>query len=146
MSSDKHVCAVYIKAEPEVIWEALTTPEFTRRYFHATDIKSDWKEGSVVTYFNQDGSVAVEGEVLTSNPPLELSITWHVHYNEVAKKEEASKVTFQLEQVEDATKLTLTHENFPENSVVFPEISKGWIAILCNLKTLLETDSVMAIS
>jgi uncharacterized protein YndB with AHSA1/START domain len=90
--------------------------------------------------------VAVEGEVLTANPPLELSITWHVHYNEVAKKEEASKVTFQLEQVEDATKLTVTHEDFPENSVVFPEISQGWIAILCNLKTLLETDSVMAIS
>ena len=146
MSNDKHVCAVYIKAEPEVIWEALTTPEFTRRYFHTTDIKSDWKQGSVVTYFNQDGSVAVEGEVLTSNPPLELSITWHVHYNEVAMKEEPSKVTFLLEQVEDATKLTLTHENFPENSVVFPQISQGWIAILCNLKTLLETDAVMAIS
>ena len=48
MSNDKHVCAVYIKAEPEVIWEALTTPEFTRRYFHATEIKSDWKQGSVV--------------------------------------------------------------------------------------------------
>lgn len=146
MSNDKHVCAVYIKAEPEVVWEALTKPEFTRRYFHATDIQSDWKQGSSVTYFNQDGSVAVQGEVLIANPPFELSITWHVHYNEVAKKEEPSKVTFQLEQEKDATKLTLTHENFPENSVVFPQISQGWIAILCNLKTLLETDSVMAIS
>jgi uncharacterized protein YndB with AHSA1/START domain len=146
MSNDKHICTVYIKAEPEVIWEALTTPEFTRKYFHATDIQSDWKQGSAVTFFNQDGSVAIKGKVLKSNPPLELSITWHVYYNEIARKEEPSKVTFKLEQIVDATKLILTHENFPENSVVFPIISQGWIAILCNLKTLIETDSVMAIS
>ncbi len=146
MSNDKHVCTIYIKAEPARIWEALTSPEFTRKYFHATDIKSDWKQGSAVTYFNQDGSVAVVGEVLTANPPTELSITWHVQYSEAAKKEEPSRVTFLLEQVEDATKLTLIHENFPENSVVYPQISQGWIAILSNLKTLLETDSVMAIS
>lgn len=146
MNHDKHVCTIYIKAEPERIWEALTTAEFTRQYFHATDIQSDWKPGSTVTYLNQDGSTAVTGKVLTANPPLELSISWQVHYNEVAKKEPASKVTFLLEQVEDATKLVLTHEDFPDNSVVFPEITKGWIAILSNLKTLLETDSVMAIS
>ena len=146
MNLDKHVCTIYIKAEPERIWEALTTPEFTRQYFHATDIQSDWKPGSTVTYFNQDGSTAVAGKVLTANPPLELSISWQVHYNEVAKKETPSKVTFLLEPVEDATKLVMTHEDFPDNSVVFPEISNGWIAILSNLKTLLETDSVMAIS
>lgn len=146
MNHDKHVCTIYIKAEPERIWEALTTAEFTQQYFHATDIQSDWKPGSTVTYLNQDGSTAVTGKVLTANPPLELSISWQVHYNEVAKKEPASKVTFLLEQVEDATKLVLTHEDFPDNSVVFPEITKGWIAILSNLKTLLETDSVMAIS
>ncbi|MCZ6502934.1 MAG: SRPBCC family protein [Gammaproteobacteria bacterium] len=146
MSNDKHVCTIYIKAEPAHIWEALTTPEFTRRYFHATDIQSDWKPGSSVTYFNQDGSTAVKGEILIANPFKELSFTWHVHYNELAKQEQASKVTFLLDQVEDSTKLTLIHEDFPENSVVFPQISEGWIAILSNLKTLLETDSVMAVS
>lgn len=146
MSNDKHVCTIYIKAGPERIWEALTTGEFTRRYFHATDIQSDWKVGSDVTYFNQDGSTAVNGKVLVANPFKELSFTWHVHYNEQAKLERASKVSFLLEQVEDATKLTLIHEDFPENSVVFPQISEGWIAILSNLKTLLETDSVMAVS
>ena len=48
MSNDKHVCTIYIKAEPAHIWEALTTPEFTRRYFHATDIQSDWKPGAII--------------------------------------------------------------------------------------------------
>jgi uncharacterized protein YndB with AHSA1/START domain len=146
MSNDKHVCSIYIKAEPESIWKALTTSEFTRKYFHATDIQSDWKPGSSVTYFNQDGSIAVLGKVLNANPPHELSITWHVHYNEAARKESPSKVSFLLEPAEDATKLTVIHDDFPLNSVVFPQISEGWIAILSNLKTLLETGSVMAIS
>ncbi|MBQ73729.1 MAG: ATPase [Gammaproteobacteria bacterium] len=146
MSKDKYVCTIYIKAEPDRVWEALTTAEFTRRYFHATDIQSDWKPGSAVTYLNQDGSTAVEGKVLTAEPFKKLSFTWHVHYNELAKKEKASKVTFLFEQVEDSTKLTLIHEDFPEKSVVYPQISNGWMAILSNLKTLLETDSVMAVS
>ncbi|MBQ61556.1 MAG: hypothetical protein CMQ19_05710 [Gammaproteobacteria bacterium] len=30
--------------------------------------------------------------------------------------------------------------------MVYPQISNGWMAILSNLKTLLETDSVMAVS
>lgn len=146
MSNDKHVCTIYIKAEPARIWEALTRLEFTRRYFHATDIQSDWKAGSTVTYLNQDGTTAVDGEVLVADPFKELSFTWHVHYNKLAKQEQASKVTFKLEPVEDATKLTLIHEDFPADSVVFPQISEGWIAILSNLKTLMETDSVMAVS
>ena len=146
MSNDKHVCTIYIKAEPARIWEALTAPEFTRRYFHATDIRSDWKVGSDVTYFNQDGSTAVSGEVLVVDPFKELSFTWQVHYNKLAKQERPSKVRFLLEPVEDATKLTPIHEDFSQNSVVFPQISEGWIAILSNLKTLLETDSVMAVS
>ena len=32
MSNDKHVCTIYIKAEAARIWEALTAPEFTRRF------------------------------------------------------------------------------------------------------------------
>ena len=48
--------------------------------------------------------------------------------------------------MEDATRLTLTHDEFVQASVVLPEISKGWIAILSNLRTLLETGDVMAVS
>ena len=67
-------------------------------------------------------------------------------YNPVAKTEEPSQVTFLLEAVEDSTKLTLIHDHFQPGSVVYPEISEGWIMILSNLKTLLETNTVMAIS
>lgn len=145
-SVNEHACTIFIKASPEAVWKGLTSAEFTRQYFHSTDIESDWTPGAEVTFYNQDKSVAVKGEVLEVDFPSKLSFTWHVHYNPEAKKESPSRVTYLLEAVEDATKLTLVHDNFPAGSVVLPEISKGWIAILSNLKTLLETGGVMAVS
>ncbi len=146
MNNQTHVTVIYINAPISSVWRGLTSAEFTRQYFHATDIESDWKPGSQVTFFNQDRSVAVEGTVIESLPPHKLSYTWHVRYNEAASAELPSQVTFELETISDATKLTLRHDHFPDKSVVFPQIEEGWIAILSNLKTLLETNQVMAIS
>lgn len=144
--TDKHVCTIYIKTTPERVWQALTNGEFTARYFHATRIDSTWEPGATVTYYNADDTIAVQGQVLEVNYPRLLSFTWHVHYNPEAFKERPSRVTFELEAVEDATKLTLIHDDFDEGSVVLPSITSGWIAILSNLKTLLETGDVMAVS
>lgn len=142
----EHVSVIYIKATPEQVWKGLTSPEFTRRYFHSTDVKSDWEQGSEVIYYNQDNSIAVKGEILEINYPTLLSYTWHIHYDEESNQEGPSKVTFSLEHINDATKLTLIHEDFPQGSIVLPRVSEGWTAILCNLKTLLETEEVMSIS
>ncbi len=143
---NQHVSVIYIKASIEEVWQGITSAEFTRRYFHNTDIESTWSEGDPVTFYNQDKTVAVTGEVIESVPPNKLSYTWHVHYNPDAERELPSRVTFLLDEVQDATRLTLTHDQFPENSVVLPAISNGWPAILSNLKTLLETNEVMAVS
>ena len=142
----RHVCTIYIKASREAVWQALTEGEFTTRYFHSTRIESSWTTGAEVTYFNRDGSIAVKGSILAADYPSLLSFTWHVHYNPDAKRERPSRVTFELTEVEDATRLTLVHDDFDEGSVVLPNISEGWIAILSNLKTLLETGDVMAVS
>ena len=141
-----HVCVIYIRATRERVWEGLTSAGFTRRYFHSTSIQSSWEVGADVVYANRDGSTAVAGKVLEVTYPERLSYTWHVHYDEVAKGEEPSRVTFLLESVADATRLTLIHDRFPAGSVVPARISEGWIAILSNLKTLLETGEVMAVS
>ena len=146
MTNRKHVSVIYIKSSIDKVWQALTCAEFTRRYFHATNVESEWTRGAKVTFYNQDGSVAVEGKVLEVDEPEKLSFTWHVHYNPSAKLEDPSRVTFALEVVEDSIKVTVIHDQFPENSVVFDEVDSGWVAIMCNLKTLLETDSVMSIS
>ncbi len=146
MNEQHHVSVIYIKAKPEQVWEGLTSAEFTRQYFHSTEIESNWTSGSKVTFYNQDRSVAVEGEIIEADCPNKLVYTWHVHYDPAAMAESPSQVTFLLEEVEDSTKLTLVHDHFPPDSVVYPSIREGWIMILSNMKTLLETDTVMAIS
>ena len=146
MTSRDHVCVIYIQATPETVWEGLTSAEFSRRYFHHTEIESDWQVGSEVIYYNADRSIAVKGEVLEVDYPRLLSFTWHVHYNPEAKAEGATRVRFTLEPVEGATRLTLVHDQFVENSVLIESISEGWIAILSNLKTLLETGEPMSVS
>ncbi|MDA0788361.1 MAG: SRPBCC family protein [Proteobacteria bacterium] len=143
----EHQCVIYIQASRERVWEGLTTPGFTQRYFHETRVESDWQLGSDVIYYNPDRTVAVAGKVLEMEYPRRLSFTWQVHYDRQARQESPSRVTFTLDQVAgEATCLTVLHDQFPADSVVLPQISRGWIAILSNLKTLLETGNTMTVS
>ena len=137
---------MYSQSTPEQVCDAVTTAEFTRRYFHPTDIESDWQEGSDVVSYHQDRAIAVKGTLLDVDCPNRLSFTWHVHYDQAAFEEGPTRVTFTLEQVEDTTKLTMLHDDFVDQSVLLLNITEGWIAILSNLKTLLETGETLRIS
>jgi Activator of Hsp90 ATPase homolog 1-like protein len=48
-----------------------------------------------------------------------------------------SRVTWEIEQIEDSCRLTVTHDQLPEG--VNEQIYGGWPMILSGLKTLLET-------
>ncbi len=146
MSNPRHVFQVYIRTSPERLWEAITKPEFTRRYFHQTDIASDWEQGSAVCYRNQDGSVAVEGEVLEVERPRRLSFTWHVLYDPEAAKDRPSRVTWEIEPLGETCKLTLTHDEFDGETKLYLSVGEGWPAILSNLKSLLETGQPLDVS
>ena len=142
--SNTYMYETYIRAPAERVWQALTSPEFTSQYFHATHVESTWQPGAPVRYeYAPGGAVAVEGEVLEALPPSKLAITWHVLYNDDAKVEAPSRVTFELETLDGQTRLRITHDRFVEGSVVQPEISKGWPWILSSLKSLLETGEAL---
>ncbi len=71
-----------------------------------------------------------------------LSYTWSFLADEQMRAEKPSRVTFLLERYApnpEVVKLTVTHDEFPEDSKVFPNISNGWPMVLSSLKTLLET-------
>jgi hypothetical protein len=50
-----------------------------------------------------------------------------------------------LEPYGKLVKLTLTHEDFEEGSVILDGISKGWPAILSSLKSMLESGTALVI-
>jgi uncharacterized protein YndB with AHSA1/START domain len=130
-----HVC--YIAATPAAVWDALTNPDVTQRYWYGTRIESDWKVGSKILYV-VDGKVTDEHTVLAIDVPRRLVHTFHPVFGEF-ETERPSRVTLTIEQSGAVVRLTLAHDDFPPDSAVFVACSKGWPMILNNLKTLLET-------
>ena len=149
MSDSDYVYVTLIAAPPERVWEALTTAEFTQQYWHATRVQSSFAVGENIE-FRVDGEsgdeVGCEGTILEANHPQRLSYTWHFPRNPEVRDESPSRVTFTLEPVGQHTRLTVVHDQFPENSRVRPMISAGWPAVLAGLKTLLETGAAVDFS
>jgi uncharacterized protein YndB with AHSA1/START domain len=144
MSKPEFVYITYIGTTPEKLWEALTSSEFTRRYWFNTDVRSDWKVGSAIALV-MDGKTTDVGEILEADRPRRLSYTFKHVSDEELKQEPASKVVFALEPHGKVVKLTLTHEGFVEGGKMLDGISKGWPAILASLKSLLESGTAVAI-
>jgi uncharacterized protein YndB with AHSA1/START domain len=144
MSKPEFVYITYIGTTPEKLWEALTSSEFTRRYWFNTELRSDWKVGSAIALV-MDGKTTDVGEILEADRPRRLSYTFKHVSDEELKQEPASKVVFALEPHGKVVKLTLTHEGFVEGGKMLDGISKGWPAILASLKSLLESGTAVAI-
>ncbi len=64
MSGLHHAFTVEIRAAPERVWEALTDPRLTRRWYWGQSPQTDWKVGSPIRYQAQDGQVGQDGEIL----------------------------------------------------------------------------------
>jgi uncharacterized protein YndB with AHSA1/START domain len=144
MPKPEFIYISYIETTPEKLWEALTSSEFTRLYWWDTSVVSDWTVGSPFSLV-LNGKTTDVGEILEADRPRRLSYTFHHILSEAARKERPSRVTFVLEQYGKLVKLTLTHEDFAEDSVIIDGISKGWPAIMSSLKSLLESGSALVI-
>ena len=145
MSKPEFVYVIYIETTPDELWEALTSSEFSRRYWWNTSVVSDWRVGSPFSLV-MNGQTTDVGEILEADRPRRLSYTFHHIMNEAARKERPSRVTFVLEPQGQIVKLTLTHEGFAADSVVLDGISGGWPAILSSLKSMLESGTALEIA
>jgi uncharacterized protein YndB with AHSA1/START domain len=136
MSNPELIYTTYIRATPEKVWEAITNPEFARQYWGGFSNVSDWKKGSRWRSVGDDGhSVVIVGDVLESIPPKRLVLTWA----EPEDTADVSRVTFEIEPLEDMTCLTVKHGNFRRGSSMVGKVSWGWPRVLSSMKSYLET-------
>jgi uncharacterized protein YndB with AHSA1/START domain/DNA-binding transcriptional ArsR family regulator len=150
------VYTTYIRTTPERLWQALTEPAFTERYWN-TALHSDWRTGSTITWHTRGLTIEdPEQVVLESNPYTRLSYTWHTFTPEWAESldlsddarhrvvaEPRSKVTFELDPLGDQVKLTVTHDGLEPGGMTGSLVSEGWPRVMANLKTLLETGDTL---
>src|ERR1700738_4089256 len=71
----RHVFQIYIRTTPDKLWQAISHPELTQRYFRGARVVSDWRPGARIAYWIDD-EVVVDGSVLTADPPRKLVTTW----------------------------------------------------------------------
>jgi DNA-binding transcriptional ArsR family regulator/uncharacterized protein YndB with AHSA1/START domain len=158
MDKPEFVYTTYIKTTPERLWQGLTDPAFTRRYWNVA-WDTDWKTGSLMTLEIVKNGVTIadpEQVVLESDPYRRLSYAWHTFTPEWAAaydvseedlvrfaSERRSKVTFDIEPLGEMVKLTVVHDGFEPGSAILPGITEGWPRILSDLKTLLETGDML---
>ena len=143
MSESRFVYVTYIRTTPEQLFSALTDPEFQRQYWFGMHLVCDWQPGSAWTMLFPDGRLADEGEVLEVDAPRRVAMRWRNQWREELKAEGEALCTYDIEQVEGAVKLTITHTIGREGSKLIEAVSGGWPKILSNLKSLLETGEVI---
>jgi uncharacterized protein YndB with AHSA1/START domain len=151
------VYRVYIKATPQAIWDAITTPEWTERYGYGGLVDYDLRAGG--RFVMRPGAamaaspgvpdVIVDGEVVEAEPPRRLVQTWRMLMDPGLTAEGFTRVSYEIgEPGEDGvTRLTVTHDltNAPTLAALVRGDSEsaggggGWSWILSDLKTLLET-------
>ncbi|MEV6650285.1 SRPBCC domain-containing protein [Streptomyces sp. NPDC051219] len=156
MDSNAFVYVTYIRTTPEKLWQGLTDPAFTRRYW-GLEFATDWQTGSAMSWEGEGMKTSDPGQViLESSPYRRLSYTWHTFTPEWAKAagvddetlakiavEPRSKVTFDIEPAGETVKLTVVHDGFEPGGTVRTMIQEGWPALLSSLKTLLETGDTL---
>jgi uncharacterized protein YndB with AHSA1/START domain len=140
------VYSVFIRATPEQVWDGITKPEFTTRYFHGTKIDSTFEPGApYLSVAGEGGDTVVDGEILESDPPRMLKHTWRALYDPETAAEPFSRVTWEIEpQDGGVTKLTVTHDQLEAAPKTAESVAGGWSYILSGLKTLLETGEPLA--
>ncbi len=131
------VYQVFIKATPEAIWEAITNPEFTEKYFYASRI--EFAEGRRRS-FGPAGEVWGDEAILEEDPPRRLVHGWRALYDPELAAEETSRVTWEIEQQDGGVSLlTVVHDQLEGAPKTAASVSGGWMFVLSGLKTLLET-------
>lgn len=144
MPQSRFTYVTYIRATPQAVWDGLTKPEFTRRYWAGTTQKSDWTAGAAWGAYTPDGRLWDVGEVLAVEPRVRLTLSWRNEGFPEMTAEGFTRVTYALEPVEDATMLTFTQESDLADSQLVAAMSQGWPAVLASLKSLLETGEPLA--
>jgi uncharacterized protein YndB with AHSA1/START domain len=144
---------VYIKANPEVIWDAITESAWTQRYGYGGRVDYELDAGGAYRAYATEAMLAIgapdviiEGEILEVDRPWRVVQTWNALFDPQITAEAVTRLTWETEGAGgDVTKLTLTHEldGAPMTAALVggavPGAGGGWAYVLSDLKTLLES-------
>jgi uncharacterized protein YndB with AHSA1/START domain len=152
------VYEVYIRATPQAIWDAITSPEWTVKYGYKGAVEYELRPGGAYRAHSTPEmqamgipDVAIDGVVEEADPPWKLVHTYRFLFSNEMKAEGFTRITWEIEPVASGfSRLTVVHELEGAPIMAGMVSSKfsemgggGWAWILSDLKTVLETGSSM---
>jgi uncharacterized protein YndB with AHSA1/START domain len=135
---------ININAPASDVWKALTDPEIVRRYFFGTDVDSDWKAGSPITYSGlwEGRAYKDKGKIIEIEEEKKLR---HTHWSSLSGLSDAPEnyftVMYELKPNGNRTSLTVTQSgNMTDESA--RHSGSNWQNVLEKMKGLLEEQPV----
>ena len=159
-STTTQVYRIFIKATPQAIWDAITKPEWTQRWGYGLRDEYDLRPGGKYRGYANEGMIAmgmsgviVDGEVIESDPPNKLTITWRMAIDPSMAAEGFTRLTYEIvEGRGGVSRLSVYHDcaDRPGHAAMIagdqqgPGAAAGWTWILSDLKSALEGGKAMA--
>jgi len=143
MAKSTFVYITYIRTTPKKLWSAMTDAELMKQYWFGVRCESQWTAGSSWKLVYPDGRNTDAGEILEAEPPRRLVIRWQHQDQPELKAEGESLCTIELGASGVAVKLSITHTIEHEPSNFIAAVSGAWPMVISNLKSLLETGSIV---
>ena len=134
------------RRRPEAIWDAITKPEFTTRYFHGARIEIDARAGARRASARDGADAGATAPMLEYDPPRRLVHGWRSLYDPELRPRSTSRVTWEIEPQEGGVLASSpsTHDQLEGAPKTAESVSgAGWMIVLSGLKTLLETGDVL---
>jgi uncharacterized protein YndB with AHSA1/START domain len=129
-----------INASREKVWQAITTPALIKKYLMDTEVSTDWKEGSPITYSGQyNGKAYKDKGVIKRIDPQKIfqSTYWSSMGGKEDRPENYNLVTYELSGKDGETMLTLTQDNI-QSEKEKQHVTGNWETVLEKLKDVAE--------
>jgi DNA-binding transcriptional ArsR family regulator/uncharacterized protein YndB with AHSA1/START domain len=142
----RHVNRIAIKATPEQVWQAITNPAKTSKFWYNCAIRSDWQIESPFGLWNGEVKIA-EGIILDMNPPNKLVMSWRFVSFPGTENDTPIRITWEIgshPEFKGVTLVSVVHDELEQAAPTAKIIENGFPIVLSGLKTLLETGETLA--
>ena len=134
--------SVSVDATPTQVWKVLTTPKLIKKYLMGTDVTSDWKEGSTITYNGEYEGKKYHDKGVIKKIEIE-KILQTTYWSSMGGKEDQPEnynlVTYKITKRDDKTVITLTQDNNATEKEK-EHSTENWKAVLKKLKEVVESE------
>ncbi|MBW7455228.1 metalloregulator ArsR/SmtB family transcription factor [Paenibacillus sepulcri] len=143
----RHINRIAIRSTPEKVWQALTDPSMTSKYWYNGFIRSEWGIDSPYEILSPEGQVQAKGTIIAFDPPRRLVMSWQLLALAETAEEIPSCLTWEIEphdEMEGVTLVTVTHDEFELSPHTSRILEGGLPVVLSGMKTLLETGTSLS--